>query len=1009
MTHTTYSPRIVRLLGLTLLLGLLASRDMGRAAEVSLVETSGIGGGLCVQIGGGDLEALADLARTGRFLVHLLDSDPAAVAKATQSFHAQELYGLVSADRLTPGGRLPYTENLVNLLLIEGRQANAIRPAEMARVLCPQGVLLIREENVAESALKAAGLEDVRRVGTDGKWLFARKPRPEEMDEWSHPRHAADGNAVSRDRLVGPPRRIRWVAGPSQEVSNMVTAAGRNYYAGVLGRDGFNGLQLWQRPLSPSPARGGYNFRYAPGSVRPIAAGERLFVVTDGKLMALDGATGEPLGEYPRAGTPTDVLHVDGMLIAFDRESVRAVQADDGSLRWKIEAVQPRCFAAGDGAVYFIQGTPQRGQKCTAVSLDLATGKVRWRRDDLPWMAEVRRCVCDRDLLAYEVSTFSNDKPNNRIHVVSAADGEPLWSHTFIPGTAHWKQARAMFVSDTVWVLDDHRCVALDRQTGEVKQTHPAGWGHCFPPVATERFLFAGEMNMTALETGDVDANRITKGACGRDAGFVPANGLIYVFPKHCICWPMLRGFAALATARPQGDAIPEDLGDLEFVVERGVEPPAVDGSANDAADDSWPCYRRDAWRSGSTNRPVPKALKTLWSVELGDRPQGAIADDWNHNPFMPGPITPPVIAEGKVFVARGDAHQVVALDAATGTVCWRFTANGRIDTAPTIHVGLCLFGTKSGWVYCLRADDGRMVWRLRAAPVDEQIVAYGQLESPWPVPGSVLVVDDVAFFAAGRQPLADGGILVFAVEPADGKILWVRRLDSVPQDRFYGGLGLEFDNFDLLHREDDSVAMSRWLFERGSGKMRVEADSGFAYSNAGDAGGVMVPRGFWSYAPRNQPPASRPSGERRPLVVFRENTLFGSSEDKRTVYRRDFDLSGGEKFDTVWSIRDAVRKSGDQWRADRLAKAARWSAKVFEPGAEDQQIAAMVLANDTLLIAGSGGQLLVASPEDGKILSRNDLPAPVWDGMAAAAGRVFISTQDGQVVCVGGEPERFE
>ena len=87
----------------------------------------------------------------------------------------------------------------------------------------------------------------------------------------------------------------------------------------------------------------------------------------------------------------------------------------------------------------------------------------------------------------------------------------------------------------------------------------------------------------------------------------------------------------------------------------------------------------------------------------------------------------------------------------------------------PTIHRGLCLFGTQErlGLLPAGRRRP-RCVWRLRAAPVDERIVAYGQLESPWPVPGSVLVVDDVAYFAAGRQSLADGGILVFAVEPAE-------------------------------------------------------------------------------------------------------------------------------------------------------------------------------------------------------------------------------------------------
>ncbi len=67
-------------------------------------------------------------------------------------------------------------------------------------------------------------------------------------------------------------------------------------------------------------------------------------------------------------------------------------------------------------------------------------------------------------------------------------------------------------------------------------------------------------------------------------------------------------------------------------------------------------------------------------------------------------------------------------------------------------------------------------------APVEEQIIAYGQLESPWPVPGSVLVSDGVAYFAAGRQSLARRReILVFAADPATGKLAWVERLNSVP------------------------------------------------------------------------------------------------------------------------------------------------------------------------------------------------------------------------------------
>ena len=778
----------------------------------------------------------------------------------------------------------------------------------------------------------------------------------------------------------------------------------------MLARDAFNGLQLWQQTLRPSPARGGFNFQIAPGSVCPVAMGELLLVVTDKQLWALDGATGQPVRAYPAADTPTDVFYLEETLITIDDASVRALQPDNGQLRWKVDVAEPRYVSAGDGAVYLIGGSPRRGEKCVAMRLDLATGKVVWQKDDFAWLPEVRRSVYHRGLLAYEISTYSDDKEGNRIEVVSADDARPLWNHTFVPGTAHKKQARAMFVGDLLWVLGDRQCAALDPQTGEVKKTYPAGWGHCFPPVATGQYLFAGEMDMTNLISGQVDANRITKGNCGRDAGFIPANGLIYVCPKHCICWPMLRDYAALAPARA------EDLGQSQrptlevgqFAVEKGeaTEPDPltqVGQGGQDAPVDDWPCYRHDAWRSGSTGvlRGTPSQWKVLWRAALGDRPQGPIADDWRYNPFVPGPVTPPVIAGATVFVARGDAHQIVAINADTGATRWTFTANGRIDTAPTIHRGMCLFGTKAGWVYCLRADDGRMVWRLRAAPLEEQIVAYGQIESPWPVPGSVLVVDDVAYFAAGRQSLADGGILVFAVDPPTGKVQWVRRIDSVPQKHFYGGLGLEFDNFDLLQREGDGVAMSRWLLQRGDGQTTVESESGFARLKTGSGEGVMFPRGCWSYAPREETERVKTRPYLRPLAVFRDSTLLSCSEDRRTVFRRDFDLAN-EQFNTVWSVRNSVRESGDTSRSQRLARGAKWSVEVLPSAAGGTGIAAMVLAGNTLLVADSQGSLMAMDAEDGTILARHELPSPVWDGMAAAAGRVFLTTSDGQVVCVG-------
>lgn len=50
------------------------------------------------------------------------------------------------------------------------------------------------------------------------------------------------------------------------------------------------------------------------------------------------------------------------------------------------------------------------------------------------------------------------------------------------------------------------------------------------------------------------------------------------------------------------------------------------------------------------------------------------------------------------------------------------------------------------------------------------------------------------------------------------------------------------------------------------------------------------------------------------------------------------------------------------------------------------------------------GASLLAVSPVDGEVLQEIELAAPpVWDGIAAAEGRVFICLDDGAVVCLRG------
>ena len=59
------------------------AQDQSRQLEPA-VAARGIPGGLCVQVGAADTTMAVQLARTGRFLVHVLDADPAVVTQTRQ-------------------------------------------------------------------------------------------------------------------------------------------------------------------------------------------------------------------------------------------------------------------------------------------------------------------------------------------------------------------------------------------------------------------------------------------------------------------------------------------------------------------------------------------------------------------------------------------------------------------------------------------------------------------------------------------------------------------------------------------------------------------------------------------------------------------------------------------------------------------------------------------------------------------------------------------------------------
>ncbi|MDI6775444.1 MAG: hypothetical protein QME60_08675 [Verrucomicrobiota bacterium] len=181
----------------------------------------------------------------------------------------------------------------------------------------------------------------------EGRWTRTVKPWPQNIDEWTHWLHGADGNAVAKDRLVGPPHGIQWVERPlwqrhqefTASIPALVSAKGRIFYISdeapatalglperwlLIARDAFNGVQLWSRPLGKWGWRC-WNNREANGRFglpihilrRLVVVGDRVYATLDfnAPLTALDAATGTVVKTYKGTEFTDEILFQDGLLI----------------------------------------------------------------------------------------------------------------------------------------------------------------------------------------------------------------------------------------------------------------------------------------------------------------------------------------------------------------------------------------------------------------------------------------------------------------------------------------------------------------------------------------------------------------------------------------------------------------------------------------------------------------------------------------------------------------------
>jgi len=507
-----------------------AAQSPGPDAQ-TILEQTGISGGLCLIVGGKSLALAEAFADRSSLYVQVLqpDHDEAHTwGIRVAAGDRREQLGVRNA----PFDADDYSSKLFNLIVVEDPAAlGRAGLADVNRILVPRGVVMFRKlpPGVAADA-KQLSMEPVRIPG----WEMALRS-PLEPVNWKLP------------------LALKWHAGPRTQIANgytgIATSDGTLFYmermeldegdlnksaAVVLARDAYNGRTLWTWE-----APGGWN-RY---NGLAVTSDGRLFVRTgDGKVFRLDGVTGEVLSEV----VPNVHREARIALVSDDLFSVggNVHSTKTGEFLWKVPyyRYQPLHGSIIGEKIYFSEGINLYAKK-------LADGSEIWTKP-LPDLAGPFRSLSKAGdyLLIRMKGTTKEECP---IAVLNPADGTALWSYTLkvrISGNERYFDAgkvRLTTVDDKLLMYyrhnqqrsyDDEVVVTrLDLATGKVeiedRVLENAGDYHgCFPELQLGDYIAYYDLwiNKKTLTTTLL---RMPHPACF--FGMTSGNGLVYNFPSR--------------------------------------------------------------------------------------------------------------------------------------------------------------------------------------------------------------------------------------------------------------------------------------------------------------------------------------------------------------------------------------------------------------------------------------------------------------------------------------------
>jgi len=918
----------------------------------ALLQASGKRGGVCLLVGANDLSLSQDLAAKSSLYIHQLTPDTATALSLSGEVSTSEVRERVG---IRNAGFDPsdYATDLFNLVVMITPSPEGGRVDDLARILAPDGVLAV--DNAPADMEGKAAASQLKKMETAGAWsLFV--------------------NPVS-DPVIKPTDSLRWRAGSRwQRISyhdfasvtfgngtllyrERVASRGGGFRFELVCRDAYNGRTLWKIEEPPfSDMEWASYLRYRMGLA--VSANSKVYTGLGNDFVCLDEDTGAVLDSLAENGRPKGSVHIHkDKTLAAGGDFIDIVSGE------KQGSYAPGRTVIVDDSLYSLSNR-------TVAAYRIPDGELLWQVD-------VREGQPSGQISSF----FGSEKALHIVRIwpasISAMDletGELLWSYPPKPPRANltfWAvgdKIYAPYQDESTTESHDFVLRALDAATGKVvrEKIYPEGkkWaGGCWQPRPVGNYFVYHHNIWFHLNTGERIEHLLFRPKCGQ--GPLPVNGLLYGFPGRK--GGAVKGIAALA---PRDMEFGDDPGG-RVLKTLGTAPAGVP-----VAESDWPMFRRNSGRGNSTSISLGDKLTPKWetAVGLGGKTYGRMDSERTG-------LAQPTCAWGTVFTADIDGGRVVALDADSGVINWTFHVGARVAFSPALHDGLCLFGAKDGWVYCLDAKTGKPIYKLLVAPRERYIGGQEKLESMWPVCGDVLVTDGVAYACAGVAASIHGGIRVVAFEPRTGSVLWSKCIQGVPTRNNIEAQPALF----VLNEERNLIQMGNMAFDPKTGeKQDARRDQGVLrgafmedwlstnnlHRLSEDMGGVGLSNG----------------SIRGRLIAFNKDFEMGFSVARqgKTVFHIGTITLAGQSSDgnVKWA------KATDRLNVDDLLLTphAAYCVGHFEE-------------------SHKAAELRVISLTDGKTLATHQINGfPSYNGVCAAGNKLLITTREGRMICFEGK-----